>query len=212
MIDAVRDIAAQLAAAIAALPDVETKVTALNEARRTLHEVSPLRHHPVDFVEWARPDGVRANDYNPNTVAAPEFALLVQSIQADGYTQPVVTWPAEEDVREVIDGFHRNRVVREVDDVRSSCFGFLPVVTARVEQTGTADRMAATIRHNRARGKHQVNMMTDIIIALSRKGWDDAKIGKELGMDADEVLRFKQVSGLASLFAEDQFSEAWEPA
>ena len=212
MMGSVRTLAAQLATVIAALPDVDTQVAALNAARKALHDVSPLRHHPVDFVEWTMPDGVRANDYNPNNVAAPEFSLLIQSIRADGYTQPVVTWPAEDTMREVIDGFHRNRVVREVDDVRASCYGYLPIVTARSGQTDTANRMAATIRHNRARGKHQVNLMTDIIIALARKGWDNIKIGKELGMDPDEVLRFKQVSGLAALFAEDQFSEAWEPA
>lgn len=201
-------LANQIAEFVNGLSSAEKKVETLNEVRRVLSNASPLKHHPVDLIEWVKPSIVSANSYNPNSVAAPELELLKKSIQADGYTQPVVTWPACEGSLEVVDGFHRNRMVREVQEIAESTHGYLPVVRVRQEQTGIQDRMAATIRHNRARGKHQVNLMTDIVVALSRKGWSDDKIARELGMTADEVLRFKQVSGLASLFSDEDFSEA----
>lgn len=193
---------------LAELPIAE-RVTALNTIRRALHEVSPFRGEPVDCVEWVLADEVRANDYNPNSVAPPEMKLLELSITADGYTQPVVTF-AEEVGRETVDGFHRGRVGKESKSVRARVHGYLPVVTINADRGSKEDRMAATVRHNRARGKHAVDRMSDMVVALHRKGWDDAKIAKELGMDADEVLRLKQVTGLAELFKDRAFSEAWE--
>jgi hypothetical protein len=152
---------------------------------------------------------VQANSYNPNSVAAPEMELLRLSIAADGYTQPIVT-NSEGDHREVVDGFHRSRVGKECDDVRDRVKGYLPVVQIRAGRHDKSDRMASTIRHNRARGKHQVVKMSDIVVDLKKRNWSDARIAKELGMDPDEVLRLAQISGLADAFKDREFSQAWE--
>jgi ParB-like chromosome segregation protein Spo0J len=198
-----------LAAAIALLPLAE-RVTALNEARAALHEVSPFRAEPVDLVEWVSGEAVTSNDYNPNSVAPAEMKLLEHSIVCDGYTQPIVSL-AEGDGFEVVDGFHRNRVGKESPAVRERVHGYLPIVRIKASQTGKPDRMASTVRHNRARGKHSVDGMSSIVLELTRRNWSEAKIAKELGMDADEVLRLKQITGLAEMFASREFSEAWEP-
>lgn len=200
-----------LAAEIAALPSVSEQVEALNAARAALHDVSPLRSHPIDLVLWVLVESVGANDYNPNTVASPEMRLLEHSIESDGYTQPVVTW-VEGERRETVDGFHRGEVGRTSAAVRASTHGFLPVTTANASRTDRNDRMASTIRHNRARGRHRVDGMSAIVQELVRRNWNDARIAKELGMDADEVLRLKQITGLAELFAEREYSRAWEPS
>lgn len=205
----VSEMARALAEAIAALPESE-RLQAVNEARKELHRVSPLRHHPIDLVLWVPADGVRANAYNPNTVAPTEMRLLEHSIASDGYTQPVVTW-LDVDARETVDGYHRGRVGRESAQVRTSTGGYLPVTTLGADRTGIDDRMAATIRHNRARGVHGVDAMSAIVRDLVRRNRPDAWIAKELGMDPDEVLRLKQITGIADLFASREFSEAWEP-
>jgi ParB-like chromosome segregation protein Spo0J len=184
-------------------------VAFLNEARRMLHEASPFKDEPVDLVLWVKNETVQANDYNPNSVAPPEMKLLEHSITEDGYTQPIVSWQREE-VHEVVDGFHRHRVGKESEVVRGRVLGYLPVVSINNTRLDKGDRMAATIRHNRARGKHRVDAMSEIVIDLKRRRWSDEKIGKELGMDPDEVLRLTQVSGLAELFADRDFSQAWE--
>lgn len=193
---------------IAELP-LADRVFALNRIRQALHAVSPFVTEPVDCVQWVLAEDVSANDYNPNKVAPPEMELLRLSVRADGYTQPIVTFP-DGARREVIDGFHRNRVGKECPDVRERLHGYLPVVTINAERQDRKDRIAATIRHNRARGRHAVDMMSEIVADLAKRGWEDTKIAKELGMDADEVLRLKQITGLAELFADREFSEAWE--
>jgi ParB-like chromosome segregation protein Spo0J len=194
--------------ALKALP-LDAQVDALNRARLLMHESGPFASEPVDCVQWVKNDAVQANDYNPNSVAPPEMELLRLSISADGYTQPIVSWNREK-VYEVVDGFHRHRVGKECDDVRQRVSGYLPLVVINSEREDKGDRMAATIRHNRARGKHRVDAMSEIVIDLKRRRWSDEKIGKELGMDPDEVLRLTQVSGLAELFADRDFSQAWE--
>lgn len=198
----------QLCAEIAALPEGE-KIAALNEARKALHEISPFSGEPVDCVLWVPADQVEANDYNPNTVAPPEMRLLELSIGEDGYTQPIVAW-GKNDYYEVVDGFHRNRVGKECESVRERVHGYLPITLINHDREDKGDRIAATIRHNRARGKHQVAAMSDIVLELSRRNWSDAKIGRELGMEPDEVLRLKQITGLAELFSDAEFSQAWE--
>lgn len=197
-----------LAAELGALPDME-RVEAINEIKRALHAVSPLREEPVDCVLWVPAETVEANDYNPNKVAPPEMRLLEHSIREDGYTQPIVTWQ-NDGTREVVDGFHRCRVGRECKEVRKRTLGLLPVTTINTDRESRPDRISATIRHNRARGKHQVAAMSEIVVELSRRNWSDERIGKELGMEPDEVLRLKQISGLAEMFADREFSEAWE--
>lgn len=159
--------------------------------------------HPVSRVRWVPTESVAANDYNPNAVAPPEMRLLRLSIEADGYTQPIVVWNTG-DGYEVVDGFHRYRIGHDLG------LSHLPVVVINSERTDRGDRIAATIRHNRARGKHQVSAMSDIVQELSRRNWSDKRIAKELGMEPDEVLRLKQITGLAELFADKEFSEAWE--
>lgn len=202
------DRARALVAEIAALP-LSQRIQALNEVRTLLHEASPFKDEPVDLVLWVPSDEVRANSYNPNAVAPPEMRLLERSIDADGYTQPVVTMPVDGE-REVVDGFHRNRVGKESPRIRKRVHGHLPVVSIRAGQAGRGDRMAATIRHNRARGEHGVAPMSQIVAQLVEIGWDDARIAKELGMDPDELLRLKQITGIAALFKDREFSRAWE--
>lgn len=188
---------------------IESRVENLNRLRRMIHTHSPFSAEPVDYVEWVPAATVAANDYNPNSVAPPEMELLRLSIEADGFTQPIVT-NEEGDTRIVIDGFHRHRVGKEMDEVRERLSGYLPVVQIRGERADRPDRMASTIRHNRARGKHQVVAMSDIVLDLKRRNWSDKKIARELGMDADEVLRLAQITGLAEAFKDHEFSEAWE--
>jgi ParB-like chromosome segregation protein Spo0J len=190
------------------LPD-DARMEALNRVRRELHAVSPMRGEPVDCVQWVKAETVGANDYNPNTVAPPEMELLRHSIASDGYTQPIVTWAIDSNL-EVIDGFHRHRVGKECPEVAARVRGFLPVVVVNDTRTDRGDRIAATIRHNRARGKHRIDGMSAIVVELKRRNWSDEKIGRELGMDSDEVLRLAQISGLAEMFTDREFSEAWE--
>ena len=189
--------------------DTHARVTAINEIRAAIHAVSPFATEPVDFVRWVPSESVAANDYNPNSVAPPEMELLRVSIMADGYTQPIVA-NQEGGKLVVVDGFHRSRVGKESKDVRKRVHDYLPVVQIREGQAETPERMASTIRHNRARGKHQIEAMSDIVLELKRRNWSDDKIGRELGMDPDEVLRLTQISGLAEMFADKEFSEAWE--
>jgi len=193
---------------LADLPD-DARMDAINEIRRVLHEHSPMKTEPVDCVLWVRADEVTANDYNPNVVAPPEMKLLRHSIDQDGYTQPIVVWPVDGGY-EVVDGFHRTRVGTETPRIRKRLCGRLPVTIINAERAGRDDRMASTVRHNRARGKHTVDGMAELVLDLSRRNHSDAWIAKELGMDADEVLRLKQITGLAELFADQEFSEAWE--
>jgi ParB-like chromosome segregation protein Spo0J len=193
---------------LTALPEDE-RIEVINQVRLALHQASPFSNEPVDCVLWVRADTVDANEYNPNKVAPPEMRLLEHSVAEDGYTQPVVTW-MDGERREVVDGFHRRRVGLESKAVRRRVRGYLPVTTVNQDRTDKGDRMAATIRHNRARGKHQVQGMSEIVVELSRRNWSDRRIAKELGMDPDEVLRLKQISGLTEMFADAEFSEAWE--
>lgn len=190
---------------------LEEKVNYINDLREFIHQHSPFKNEPVDFVKWVVNENVVANDYNPNKVAPPEMELLEVSIMNDGYTQPIVSWsnPEKDGKTEVIDGFHRNRVGKESIVVRERVKGYLPVVDIRTEQSGKNDRIASTIRHNRARGKHQVDAMSEIVIELKNRNWSNKRISKQLGMDEEEVLRLCQVSGLEHLFSDKDFSRAW---
>ncbi len=201
--------AEMLMGALAEVTDRDERIEVLNKIRSRLHGVSPFASEPVDFVRWVPLAQVVANDYNPNSVAPPEMALLEHSIREDGYTQPVVAWPTDEGY-EVVDGFHRNRVARESLPVSARVQGYLPVTVINENRVDRSDRIAATIRHNRARGKHEVSRMSDIVVELKRRGWTDERIGRELGMEPDEVLRLCQITGLAELFADQGFSKSWD--
>jgi ParB-like chromosome segregation protein Spo0J len=188
---------------------IDEKIDIINEIKIALHEISPMRNEPVDCVLWVKNDNVKANDYNPNSVAPPEMELLRQSIMEDGYTQPIVSFKEESQIT-VIDGFHRNRVGKEVEEVKNRVYGRLPVVNINQWKQGRSDRMASTIRHNRARGSHNIELMSTIVSELVEMGKGDAWICKHVGMSKDELLRMKQITGLASLFQNKSFSTAWE--
>lgn len=188
---------------------LEDRVAFINQAREMLHAISPFKGEPVDFVRWVKNDTVAANDYNPNSVAPPEMELLRLSIASDGYTQPIVAM-AVDSKYEVIDGFHRHRVGKEMQEIQQRVHGYLPLVQIKSDRTDKSDRMAATIRHNRARGKHKVEAMSDIVIELKRRNWANEKIARELGMEEDEVLRLCQITGLAEIFSDREFSKSWD--
>lgn len=190
--------------------ELDDKINVINEFREMLHQISPFKSEPVDFIKWVKNDTVYANDYNPNVVAPPEMELLKISISADGYTQPIVSMPDNDGKYEVIDGFHRHRCGKEMLEIRNRVHGYLPLVQINEERKDKSDRIAATIRHNRARGKHKVDAMSDIVIELKKRNWSDEKIAKNLGMDSDEVLRLCQISGLAELFTDQEFSKSWD--
>jgi ParB-like chromosome segregation protein Spo0J len=193
------------------IDNIDELINSINYIRKELHLISPFKNEPVDFVEWVKNSTVGANDYNPNSVAPPEMELLRHSISSDGYTQPIVTWSNSEVVEhEVIDGFHRHRVGKECEDIQKRIHGYLPIVAVTEDREGKNDRIASTIRHNRARGKHKVEAMAEIVLDLKKRNWSDKKIAKELGMDQDEVLRLSQITGLLEAFENSEFSEAWE--
>lgn len=208
--DRIADLTRPLVEALAELPE-EERIDALNRVRLALHEVSPLRHHPVDCVLWEPAARVEANDYNPNRVAPPEMRLLAHSVRANGYTMPIVAHDTGDAVV-VVDGFHRHRVGKEVPEIRESVRGRLPVSRIRADRSDLGSRIAATVEHNRARGEHSVGRMSELVRILYQAGWRDDKIREELGLDPDELLRLKQITGLADLFSDRDYSEAWEPA
>lgn len=185
--------------------DLDEQVSALNALREKLHEVSPFSE-PVEHIKWVSQDAVEGNDYNPNEVATPEMELLHKSIKEDGYTQPIVTYETEPGVFEVVDGEHRSIIGKEFDDIRERLHDHVPVTVIDKDKE---NRMGSTIRHNRARGTHQIRDMSDIVVELFDRGWDDERIMEELGMEKDEVLRLKQVSGLKKAFSDHEFSQSW---
>ena len=179
--------------------DLNSRIDAINQLREVIAEHSPFATQPVDFVRWVKSDRVHANDYNPNVVAPPEMELLRVSIQHDGYTQPIVTMADDSgDGIEVIDGFHRHRVGKECADVQELVHGYLPVVQIRTSQADRNDRIASTIRHNRARGTHLLDPKKAIVKKLMDEGKTVDEIGKQLGMKPEEIFR---LSG----FTKDEF-------
>lgn len=189
------------------LPDNVTfdeKVKIFNQITQQLYDWLELKH-PVLNVQLVPVDQVISNDYNPNKVAPPEMELLALSIRKDGMTMPcVVADDGEQWI--VVDGFHRRQHIAQKKDIRDSLHGYLPVsrLNKKIE-----DRITSTVRHNMARGTHQVELSANLIALLKKHNWTDARIGKEIGMDADEVLRLKQLTGLAELFADKEFSKSW---
>ena len=164
---------------------------------------------PVYQVIPKKKKKIQPNTYNPNTVAPPEMKLLYESIKIDGYTMPIVCYyNKESDTYIIVDGFHRYRIMKENADIYEREKGMLPVT---VINKSIDQRMASTIRHNRARGSHDVDLMSNIVKELHELGRSDAWISRHLGMDRDEILRLKQITGLASLFKDIKFGDAWRP-
>ncbi|MDD9150225.1 MULTISPECIES: IbrB-like domain-containing protein [unclassified Sporolactobacillus] len=181
------------------------KVQALNRVRRVVNELSPFSE-PVDLVQWIPAGNVHANDYNPNKVASAEMNLLYTSIRLDGFTQPIVSYYLGDGQYEVTDGFHRDRIGTNYPDIAKRMFGYLPL---SVISKPLDERIGSTIRHNRARGTHQIRSMSNIVITLSKMGWSDEKISRNLGMELDEIIRLKQISGLKEAFQNHKFSKSW---
>lgn len=164
---------------------------------------------PAYEVRRVPVEKIRANQYNPNIVAPPEMKLLYDSIREDGYTMPIVCYyNAADDMYDIIDGFHRYQIILEHKDIYKREGGCLPV---SVIDKPLDERMASTIRHNRARGSHDVDLISNVIADLHHIGRSDAWLSKHLGMDVDEILRLKQITGLADLYKNNEFSKAWEP-
>ena len=199
------EILQQIQNSLADKSDTE-KISFLNELKNALISFSPL-HEPVDAVIWVPIEDLQANAYNPNKVASTEMQLLYESIATDGYTQPLVAYCLPDGKYEIVDGFHRFRVGREYKDIKERVQGYLPVV---VIDKPLDERMGSTIRHNWARGTHQIRSIAEIVVSLVKDGWSDEKIIEKLGMSRDEVLRLKQVSGLKEAFANHEFSKLWE--
>ena len=204
----IAELSKQLCEELAKL-DPETRIDALNDVRFQMHQISPLKHHPVDFIKWVKSEKVEANEYNPNAVAPPEMKMLYESIANDGYTMPIVSFP-DEDTIKIVDGFHRRETERRNKDISESTMGYLPLSTIRSSQTDKSNRMASTILHNRARGSHNIELMSQIVSELVEMGKGDPWICKHIGMSIDELLRMKQITGLASLFQNKDFSDSWD--
>ncbi len=190
-----------------ALESADDEIKFLNNLRRFIYELSPIQH-PVDCVQWVPIEQVRPNDYNPNTVAQVEMSLLHKSIQHDGYTQPVVVaYDPENDVYIIVDGFHRYYISKTQKDIQESTRGHLPVA---IIDAPVNDRMASTIRHNRARGKHTIAGMSNLVFKMLENGWTDSEVCNELGMEPDEILRLKHLTGFSKLFEDVEYRKAWK--
>lgn len=166
-----------------------------------------VQKHPIDTVKWVKISEVEPNDYNPNSVATAEMRLLYTSIKHDGYTQPIVTIRDKQRKKYVIvDGFHRYFICKNNKDISDSTGGRVPIV---VIDKDINDRMASTVRHNRARGKHSVQGMSNMVFNMLNNGWADKDVCNQLGMEAEELLRLKHITGFSKLFANAEYNKAW---
>jgi len=185
----------------------EERIVKIEEIKDAMHKLSPIGTQPVDYVRWVDVNKVQANDYNPNSVASKEMKLLYTSIKHDGYTQPVVTIYDEEiDKYIIVDGFHRYFTCKSNEDIRERNHGRLPVVVINKDIN---ERMAATVRHNRARGSHSVDGMSNMVFELLHNGWADQDICNHLGMEPEELLRLKHITGFSKLFADTEYKRSW---
>ena len=179
----------------------------INEERKVLHEECPIRQ-PIDYVMWVPIEKVEPNDYNPNSVATVEMGLLYKSIKKDGYTQPVVTiYDEKRDKYVIVDGFHRYYVCKTKKDIFDRNMGRLPIV---VINKNISERMAATVRHNRARGEHSIDGMSNLVFKMLDEGMSDADVCNELGMEPEELLKLKHLTGFSKLFKDTEYKKAWE--
>ncbi len=179
----------------------------INEERKVLHEECPIRQ-PIDYVMWVPIEKVEPNDYNPNSVATVEMGLLYKSIKKDGYTQPVVTiYDEKRDKYVIVDGFHRYYVCKTKKDIFDRNMGRLPIV---VINKNISERMAATVRHNRARGEHSIDGMSNLVFKMLEDGMSDADVCNELGMEPEELLKLKHLTGFSKLFKDTEYKKAWE--
>lgn len=188
--------------------ETDDKQAFVNELREFLHkELSPVKQ-PIDLVRWIPIDEVEPNDYNPNSVAKVEMGLLYKSIKHDGYTQPVVTiYDPEKKKYVIVDGFHRYFTCKTNKDIYDRNNGMLPCV---VIEKDINERMSATVRHNRARGEHSISGMSSMVFQMLENGWSDEEICNNLGMEAEEILKLKHITGFSKLFEDQEYNKAWK--
>ena len=184
------------------------KIKFLNDLKEFIHkEVSEIQQ-PIDFVRWIPVEKVSPNDYNPNSVAKIEMGLLYKSIKHDGYTQPIVTiYDQENDKYVIVDGFHRYFTCKTNKDIYERNKGYLPCV---VIEKDINERMAATVRHNRARGEHSVAGMGNMVFEMLENGWSESEICNHLGMEPEEILKLKHITGFSRLFENVNYQKSWE--
>jgi ParB-like chromosome segregation protein Spo0J len=186
----------------------DEKINVFEAIKELLHEMSPLKDQPVNRVKWVDINQVSPNDYNPNSVAQKEMGLLYTSILHDGYTQPVVTiYDDKQHKYIIIDGFHRYFTCKTNKDILERNRGRLPIVVLNKDIN---DRMASTVRHNRARGMHSVTGMSSMVFNMLENGWDDVDICNELGMSVEELIKLKHITGFSKLFADQEYSKSWQ--
>ena len=182
-------------------------IDSINKERKALHEECPIKQ-PIDYVMWVPIEKVEPNGYNPNSVAPVEMELLYKSIKKDGYTQPIVTiYDKKKDKYVIVDGFHRYYVCKTKKDIFDRNMGMLPIV---VIDKNISERMAATVRHNRARGEHSIDGMSNLVFKMLDEGMSDADVCNELGMEPEELLKLKHLTGFSKLFANTEYKMAWE--
>ena len=186
----------------------EDKAKFVYDLRQWIHEnISVVKSQPIDLVRWVHIDEVQANDYNPNSVAKVEMKLLYTSILHDGYTQPAVTiYDTTIKKYIIVDGFHRYFTCKSNPDILERNCGMLPIVVINKDIN---NRMASTVRHNRARGKHSVAGMSSMVFSMLENGWKDVDICNELGMEAEELLRLKHITGFSKLFSDIEYKQSW---
>lgn len=182
-------------------------IDSINKERKALHEECPIKQ-PIDYVMWVPIEKVEPNGYNPNSVATVEMGLLYKSIKKDGYTQPIVTiYDKKKDKYVIVDGFHRYYVCKTKKDIYDRNMGMLPIV---VIDKNISERMAATVRHNRARGEHSIDGMSNLVFKMLDEGMSDADVCNELGMEPEELLKLKHLTGFSKLFKDTEYKKAWE--
>ena len=182
-------------------------IQAIEQIRDVLHELSPINSQPVDRVRWVPVEIVEPNDYNPNSVASKEMKLLYISIKHDGYTQPIVTiWDDQRKKYVIVDGFHRYFTCKNNPDIYERNQGLLPIVVIKKTM---AERMAATVRHNKARGSHSIDGQSNIVFSMLAEGRSDAEICNEIGIEPDQLVRLKHTTGFSKLFEDAEYKRAW---
>ena len=187
----------------------ENKIQLIEDLRALIHEkFSVQNEQPIDLVRWVPVEKISPNDYNPNSVAKVEMGLLYKSIKHDGYTQPIVTIKDDEtDSYVIVDGFHRYFTCKMNKDIMERNNGRLPIVVIKKDLN---ERMAATVRHNRARGSHSVTGMSSMVFKMLENGWEDQEICNHLGMEAEELLKLKHITGFSKLFKDAEYQKSWQ--
>jgi ParB-like chromosome segregation protein Spo0J len=185
--------------------DINQSVEIINELRAFIHEFSPMKCEPCDFIRWVKVEKVSPNDYNPNSTAGKEMNLLYISIKEDGITMPIVTIQDGEDYT-IVDGFHRYFTCKTMDDLKERMNGYLPIT---VINKSLEERIAATVRHNRARGSHSVQGMSNLVFKMLQEGVSDDQICNKLGLDATELVKLKHITGYSKLYENVEYGKSW---